>query len=435
MCGTFRCRRIVGVMMTARDVRQATAKRFHVNRFAQTAECQAQKGNCPYAENRHFATREEANAYALSVQRVMAVPAVHRRGGRPSGEEAVSFDTAETYLTARNRLFSRAESGDLYEGVSPTQHVAERMTNAIGFFRRRSNTFAMRSAAKAVMWKTGRFRTKGRSVSVDDTVRAASYVHSVKDSRNIMLHDMQQQAVEDGVEGKFKFARPWASGTVTVKKDQFNMRAFEELPEKTRQLAMVDKYAFSVDRAREVLTPQQFSEVTRTTTVFDPVYDPARAEADTVAPGELGARAGEGSEQAGRWGAVEAFGDSYDRWNEGGKLVDSTKAQKDGQDVIKGAVSGSVTPDRSVFVPGKGRWSGGLVSQRVTVSAQDATSKLTRDQLAQISLRTRVFSEEAARAHLDDRSLSKIFSATTVSAVVRLVDPAKKKAAAEKKKA
>lgn len=378
--------------------------------------CEASIKDCEYGASDHFTDEAEADReYASRGQKLIA-----EQGGvtKKKRKPAKAMSPREKELAGKNKellqkiVDMRSETGDVtYEGADPVR-AQRRLTESIEYANSRGNTNLANSLSSARVLPSGAFKTSdGKRVNTDAVLKSYVANKHIESERKAVIASMTEAAQADApTKEKFSFKNEAGSFSASVS-EGIDDDEFEKLSARQKKACSSPKEGFSLDKAREHLTPAQLHEVTSRQQVANYVVgkEPDVGQKDVRANRELKGKTTDEKMQSG----LENLGSFYEQSAKTyGKSRDLKAHVSEGSDAMKSVAAKN---KGNTFAPARSQKNGALVTERVAVNSAKARELLTADQLKKITTTTDKPDPEKARLALDEKTFGKIFKARKVS--------------------
>lgn len=378
--------------------------------------CEATIKECEYGASDHFTDEAEAEReYAARGQKLIAEQGgVTKKKRKPAG----TMSAREKELVNKNKellkkiVDMRSETGDVtYEGADPVR-AQRRLTESIEYANSRGNTNLANSLSSARVLPSGAFKTSdGKRVNTDAVLKSYVANKHIESERKAVIASMTEAAqAEAPTKNKFSFKNEAGSFSATVS-EGIDDDEFEKLSSRQKKACSSPKEGFSLDKAREHLTPAQLHEVTSRQQVANYVVgkEPDVGQNDVRANRELKGKTTDEKMQSG----LESLGSFYEQSAKTyGRSRDLKAHVAEGSDAMK---SVAAKHKGNTFAPARSQKNGALVTERVAINPAKARELLTDDQLKKITTTTDKPDPEKARLALDEKTFGKIFKARKVS--------------------
>lgn len=382
-------------------------------------KCEASVQDCQYGASDHF----ENEADAQREYEARGDKLIHEQGGvtkskRSGAKNAKAMTPREKELANNNKellqkiVEMRSNTGDVtYEGADPVR-AQRRLKESIEYANSRGNTNLANSLSSARVLPSGAFKTEdGKRVNTDAVLKSYVANKHIESERKAVIASMTEAARADAPsKSKFSFKNEAGSFSATVG-EGIDEDEFEKLSSKQKKACSSPKEGFSLDKAREHLTPSQLHEVTSRSQVTNYVVgkEPNVGQNDVRANRELEGKTTDEKMESGLKNLGDFYSESAKTY---GKSRDLKAHVSEGSDAMKGVAA---KQSGNTFAPARSQKNGALVTERFNVNSAKAKETLSDAQLKKITVTTDKPDPEKARLALDEKTFGKIFKARKVS--------------------
>lgn len=324
---------------------------------------------------------------------------------------------------ATNFVKLRGEIGDLSieQGKGDPVRAQESLENAITFAAERQNTNLIEKLAKAKAYPTSVILTSnGEKVYSDQLSDVDRAFKHIEDGRAAIQYQILK-ASNDAPAGKYISRTDNAVVTVSITDDDVNDDEFKKLPEDIRKQLSTPYKALSIEAARDYLTDDEFSKVVKETHALDYVNGRPRDIGLENVPvrTELVGTNDADKVQNGADSVAEMYQASRKQF---GGSVKSLKERRNNMaaTVKESASLAGSRMDRNIFIPGRSRHNGIIVSGRQMIDTEMAKNVLDAEQLEAITKTTFRPNAKKAKEILSPEVFDKVFNKRKVS--IRVVE-------------
>lgn len=305
------------------------------------------------------------------------------------------------------------------------ERVRERINNAILYAESRDNEHLAVKLARAKVLSTGSFKTSGgdrHRVSVDSVLERDQSLKNLEADRQGLIGAATKKL--NSVEWKGDESYKSDDGKVTVKlsQDGFSQENFDELvPKKLQAGCFSDVNTIDYNKAKKVLSPSQFHEITRKEQVLDvisgkPSESNYKSSFDESRYNKRPSK-GDTSESVARTTAND-MSNLYSHFvSSTGMTAKQTRSEfSSSKDTLK---SNAHRYGDNILLPGRDARNGALVHERYRIDTKKARAMLSNEEISKISVKKPKLDKDKARMVLKPETYSKVFENRQMRVTVR----------------